>query len=515
MTALQRTMATSVLLFLILAPLTALAQPIAVTLYPNSGVVTELATVQLTAEAGLNKATLTLPAATDPASLRISPEGSSGLTPTDVSVLSVERRDEGRIKMVHGQLSQAKAKRQELVDKRSAHEGAAAYWRSISGKEGPKASDAAGMAAAVRQGLVVELAAASALSREIKSQAKTIKELEEELKRLTGGSVRILVATVTLTGKAAKQAKLRWSYRLNTAGWTPRYTLNAKPDTGVVDFTWDAELWQNSGTTWNDVAVTLATAEFRGGHAPGALPPWQIRPDAPMLRKTKEMFSDNAMEEPLALMAAGAPASAPVRSEGRIFDSYDAGRTSLDSGSRKRILMEQTSWKAKFDYLVRPAVGPGAYTHAAFTFDSAPKYPNGPATYLLDSAMVRKASFALYTKQSELFFGTDPQLEVRRIPLARQSGEAGFLSSKKSHSWDWRVSINNTKSIPVSMRIEERIPQIGDERIELEKRLPDADEEAGGLAIWSLKLNPGQKTDLEYGYSITYPKDMILDLGGR
>lgn len=519
MTALQRIMVATVLLGLTLAPLSALARPIAVTLYPNSGEVTERATVELVTESGQTKTTLTLPAAADPATLRIFPDAKSGLTPADISIQSIERRDEGRIKMVQGQLNQAKAKRQELMDKRAAHEGAAAYWRSISGKEGPKASDAAGMATAVRQGLIVELAAASALSRDIKAQAKTIKKLEAELKRLTGGSVRILVATVTLTGKSAKQAELQWSYRLNAAGWTPRYTLNAKPDTAEIDFTWNAELWQNTGTVWNDVAITLATAEFRGGHTPGKLPPWHIRPDAPLLRKAEAMFNDGAMLKTKTMTAGGKPApasaKAPVRRKGRVFDSYDAGRTSLESGDRKRILMERKSWKAQFDYLVRPAVGPGAFTRAVLEFKNAPKYPKGQATYLLDSAMVRKASFALYAKKSDLFFGTDPQLKISLLPLSRQSGKAGFLSSKKSHSWDWRISINNTKSIPVPLRIEERIPQIGDERIELEKRLPNAEEENGGLAVWELTLSPGEKSDLEYGYTITYPKDMHLDLGGR
>ncbi|MBU1002318.1 MAG: DUF4139 domain-containing protein [Proteobacteria bacterium] len=514
MTTLERALAATFLICLILTPQAASARPVAVTLYPDSGVVTERATVQLTSLAGRMEATLTLPAAADPASLRIFPPTGSDLLPADVSIRSVERRDEGRIKMVGDKLDQAKAKRQELTDKHVAHEGAAAYWRSITGKEGPKASDAAVMALAVRQGLTSELAAASALTRDIKTLDKEIRELEEELGRLTGGSVSILVATVALTGSPTKQVDLSWSYLLNAAGWTSRYTLNAKPEAALVEFSWDAELWQNTGSPWNDVAVTLATAEFRGGQTPPDLPPWRIRPDAPIMRKAAQMFNSDAPQEALTMMAGASPTPV-VRSQGHIFDSFDAGRATLESGSRKRLSMERAAWKAEYDYLVRPAVGPGAYTRAALKFDAAPKYPQGPAAFLLDSALVRKADFSLYDKQFELFFGADPQVKVQFIPLVRQSGESGFLSSKKSHVWDWRVSIDNAKAVPVSLRLEERIPQIGDERIELEKRLPGAEEEQGGLAIWTLKLPPGQKTTLEYGYSVTYPKEMNLDFGGR
>lgn len=497
----------------ILTPLAASARPVAVTLYPGAATVTEQARLQLADQDGRPAVSLALPASADPDSLRVFPDAASGLSPADVSIESIERRDEGRIKMVRGQLDQAKARLQELVDKRAGHEGAADYWRSVSGADMAKAQDASAMAKAVRQGLIAETAAASALTRDIEAQDKVVKELQDELNRLTGGSVRILVASVTLAGPAAKEADFRWSYRMNAAGWTPRYTLDARPGKGVVEFAWDAEIHQQSGTPWADVDVTLATAEFRGGHTPPPLPPWRIRPQAPLLRKARNVASDLAAKLETAPMMAEAPA--PERSEGRIFDSYDAGKTSLQSGASKRLPLERASWKAEFDYLLRPAMGPGAYTRATLELSGAPKYPRGPATYLLDSAMVRTASLSLYSQKAELFFGTDPQIEVGLVPLARQSGTAGFLRSRNTHSWDWRINIDNAKSIPVALRLEERIPAIGDERIELEKRLPGAVEEEGGVAVWSLELKPGQHWQQEYGFTITYPEDMRLDLGGR
>ncbi|WP_461210438.1 DUF4139 domain-containing protein [Desulfocurvus sp. DL9XJH121] len=503
------------ILFLLLAPALGRAEPVAVTLYPDGAEITEAATLPLSAGDGRPVAVITLPARADAASLRLTAERASGLTPADVSVKSVLRTDEGRIKEVQKLLDAAKAERQDLADKRAAHAGAADYWRSLAAGESPaKAAEAQAMARAVRDGLAAELAAASKLDREIKDADTRVRELEKELQGLTGGGRRVLEATISFTGPGAKSVACRWTYRAAGAGWTPEYSLNALPGEERVDFAWGARIRQETGAPWKDVALTLATARFAGGTEPPALPHWNLRPQEELLRRAAKLMTDMAVQTE-SLGAAPAAEADPARTQGRMFDAYDAGRATLDSGQSRRLHLGAASWKAEFDYLVRPWLGPGAYTRAAVNLDETPRYPAGQASYLLDSALVRTGSFSLFDKKADLFFGMDPQVAVRLTPLTRQSGEAGFLGSKKSRAWDWRVTVQNHKSLAVSVRMEDRVPGAGDERIKIEKRLPGAEEEEGRLAVWTFKVPAGGQHVVEYGYTATYPKEINLDLGGR
>ena len=513
-----RALAAQLLALALFIPALAQAAPVAVTLYPGSAEVTETGRLALSPEDGRYAAVLTLPASADPGSLGVGVVDGAGLVPADVRVKSVLRTDEGRIKEVRARLEAETAKRQDMADRREAHMGAAGYWRSLAGGEAaPKAAEARALADAVRDGLAAELAAASKLARDIAAKDVDIRELEAELKRLTGGGTRVLEAHVAFDGPRAEAVNARWTYRISGAGWTPSYSLDALPAKNRVDFAWDARIHQNSGAAWKDVALTLSTAQFIGGAEPPRLPGWNLRPRDVLLRKAAKVFSaDNAMmEEAAPTMVAMGAAAPPVKSEGRVFDSYDAGRVSLASGQSRRIHLERSSWEAAFDYLVRPYQGPGAFTRAAVKLAEPPKYPQGECAFLLDSALVRKGTFSLYAKEADLYFGADPQIAVRLTPLTRQSGKAGFLGSKKSHSWDWRVTVTNGKTVPAAIRMEDRIPSAGDKRIEIDKRLNGAKEEEGNLAVWTFDLNPGQEHAVEYGYTATYPKEMDLDLGGR
>lgn len=515
----SRALAASILALILLVPALAWATPVAVTLYPASAEITEAGILPLVVDDGQYTTVVTLPASADPDSLRVSADAASGLIPADVRVQSVLRTDKGRIKNVRAQLDTVRAERQSMTDKREAHVGAAGYWKSLAtGETAPKAADAKALAAAVRDGLAAELAAASKLARAIKDKDIAIKELEAQLQRLTGGGTRVLEARIAFAGPRAASVKARWTYRLSKAGWASNYTLNALPAKNRVDFAWDAEIHQNTGVAWKDVSLTLSTAEFRGGTQPPHLPDWNLRPRDKLLRKAARAFKPNAVQMETAAMAdeaVMAGAAPPAKREGRIFDAYDAGRVSLASGDSKRIQLERTTWDAAFDYLVRPYSSPGAFTRAAVTLAESPKYPHGKAAYLLDSALVRTGGFSLYAKESDLFFGADPQIAVRFTPLARQSGKAGFLGSKKRHSWDWRVTVTNGKAVPAAIRMEDRIPRAGDERIEIESRLNGAKEEEGKLAVWEFDLAPGEERAIEYGFTASYPKEMNLDLGGR
>ena len=425
-------------------------------------------------------------------------------------------RDEARIKEVRDRLEALEIKARDLADARAGHLAAADYWRAQAQAEAGSANEARSMAQLLRDGLYAQLAKASALEREKAALDKDIVELRKRLDDLTGGAETLWRVQARLSGPgggAVTKAVLEYSYLARNCGWTPACTLDARPARDVVDLTWEATVHQTTGRDWDRAEVVLATARFSGGATPPELRPWVIGPARPVLMRQANAKVMLDMAAPMAeeSMAAGAE---PPAQRHLVFDEYALGPVSLASGGSRRVTLRTASWKAAFDWLVRPQQAPRAFLRASVSLDEAPRIPAGQASFLLDGALVRRRSFELYAKDFELYFGADPQVAVAVDLLDRTEGTAGFVSGRKTMDWRWRLTVTNAKSVPVSVRVEDAMPRPAAEKIEVTPSLPGAAVE-DRVAAWTLDLAPGAERTVEYGYAVSWPKDMDVDLGGR
>lgn len=509
-----RLAAVAALVGLALAPCRAGAEVVSAILYPGSALVTEEQTLALDATGSLPTGVLTLPAGADEGSVTIQARGGSPLTLAGVDVRPVRRTDEGRVREVRAALEREDAKRQALADALAAREAGAQFWRTQAGAPLERPAEAPALATALRQGLEAELAAASTLRRDLAAQQTVVDDLHAELERLTGGAEMVLEVRASFSGPPATSVPVRLSYRLRDAGWEPGYVLDARPAEGVVRFSWDATVWQGSGREWKNVPLTLATAEFRTGATPPELWPWEPRPAVPMVKAEPAMLMRGAPAMEMTNDAAAGAVQAP-RTQGAVFDTYDAGRATLASGDRIRLPIARQNWQATFDSLVRPYAEPRAYLRATIVQAEAPRIPSGPADLLLEGALVQRVPFELARAETELFFGADPQLAVTLRSTDRKSGEAGLFGGRGRHRWAWAVEVKNGKPGPARVSVQDRLPRPGDERIKLEKTLGKDAREEDDTVIWDFELAPGTARTVEYGYAITWPGDMDLDLGGR
>jgi hypothetical protein len=142
--------------------------------------------------------------------------------------------------------------------------------------------------------------------------------------------------------------------------------------------------------------------------------------------------------------------------------------------------------------------------------------PQGEATYLIDSAFVGARNFSMTDKTEKLFFGPDPQVDVKLDLTLKKSGEKGLLSAKKSWEWGWKVTVNNLKSHSVKVLMEDAYPQVRDERIKLTETFTGiTPKKEDNLLKWSFDVAAKTKVSADYGFTIIYPDDMDVYPGGR
>ena len=86
--------------------------------------------------------------------------------------------------------------------------------------------------------------------------------LERKRKNLTAERSRTKrEAMLYLNRQDKKKAVVELSYLVNGANWTQQYNLRANPEKSNVLIEYNAIVNQTSGENWDDVALSLSTAE--------------------------------------------------------------------------------------------------------------------------------------------------------------------------------------------------------------------------------------------------------------
>ena len=101
---------------------------------------------------------------------------------------------------------------------------------------------------------------------------------------IKSGPVGEIVVTVS-TDKPQNIA-LSYQYLVSHAGWVPYYDLRSKDTKSPVEIDYRANVFQSSGEEWNNINLTLSTADpSKGGNKP-TLYPWYINIYEPYTYRT-------------------------------------------------------------------------------------------------------------------------------------------------------------------------------------------------------------------------------------
>jgi uncharacterized protein (TIGR02231 family) len=496
-------------LLLIAAPTICLGAPQRVTLYPQSALVRGEATLP-PAESG--RVVLNLPIHAREDSWRFEVLQPAGAAISDVLTQKVRRVDSKTVQELQARLEELRSRKTDCANRKRAAGASADFWLAQSQAEPEDVEQIERLAGMIRSNLNNLFAEEAALEDDIQKLKEQIADLEARLDELTGQARQEWRISLSLQQAEGEQITIGYEYQADNCGWSPVYRLNALPADSEVDFTWQAKVWQETGRPWRQAVLELATVRDRQRIEPPQLRDWIIRPRPPVEARQAQ---DKAMSLAGARPQAEAAASVQRR-RGYLFDTYELGRLSLASGERKRLTIRHKRYPAEFDYLVRAHRSDQAFLRARIERADDLHFPEGQAMYLLESAFLDKRSFSMFSPSKPLFFGQDPHLEVSFETMDEKSGQKGLFGKKKSYAWFWKVRVTNNKTRPVSVRLEDAAPQIRDERIELTRHFPGPEPTMEDhTAVWELTIPAGGTESLEYGYSLEYPEDMNLFMGGR
>ncbi len=380
----------------------------------------------------------------------------------------------------------------------------------------------------------------SALDAEVKKRDldRRVEELEKKLSALAPGRQEQTEVKVFVVAAAPLEADLSIRYQVPSASWTPHY--DARLGTGSktappsLELARRADITQRTGENWENVALLLSTTRpTANASAPdlGTITvdypaePHPVAMSAPAApaplaeydglseRRTKLAVSRNrdSMAEAAPLLEiAPQGASAEVAPFQAVF-AVPGRPTVPATGESKRVFLQQDQVEPVLTVRTVPKLDAKAYLYAKLLLPKGAPLLPGSVSLFRDGTFVGSGALPALApgEDYELGFGADDQMRVRHTIANEQRGETGLISSAKTDSRNFRITVKNMHERAVGLVVQDQIPVSQNEDIKVEYVGPtptkkDVDGKRGVISFES-KLGPEEERQIEFGYRVIWP----------
>ena len=367
-------------------------------------------------------------------------------------------------------------------------------------------------------------------NRLIKEYEKQIAALQKQINdkagkaQLPSGEI-----SVSVSSEKPVTGKLNFAYVVSNAGWYPSYDIRVDDITKPVNIFFKANVFQNTGTDWNNVKLSFSNANpWIAGTVP-ILYPWFIdyyvpvvynvmkgkaagvaRSEAPSVMM--EVAEDRAMEK--------IQEAAPITVEKQVGETtitFDIAvpYSVVSDGKVQTIEIQRTTSPAEYKYVTIPKISPLAYLTGNITDWAKQSLQSGEATLYFENTFVGK-SYLNVNQLSDtltLSLGTDNSILVKR-EKRKEFTSKKVIGANKTDIYSFLITIRNNKATPVKITLNDQIPVSSNSGITVE-----ASEISGGKLNaqtgqikWDLDIKPQETKQIVLTYSVKCPKDKTVIL---
>lgn len=481
-----------------------------------------------------------LPAALDTTSLRVSGKGAFSIGSVEIKelfskdfVVEQERELRGKItdlsdkrRFVESELTAAETGKTFLENMAKSN---AVPQVSVNGKKDALSPDAWGKAWQSLQNGMKSLGRETIEKQiEIRKIDAELSALNKELRLLSDGAKSAKQIRVNVEASAPAAAKLTVQYQIANASWKPTYEARLNTRNKTVEIMQYGTISQHTGEEWRNIDLTFSTARPIIGTVPPELETRWLNLDEPVKKRGKMLergaavyrndssFADT-MDEP-----SGTAEIAAAEFSGSDFAGTFAvkGKANVPSdGSEHRFLVG--GWSAKADIYAQtvPAVQPAAYVMASTQLNApAPLLP-GTMSLFRDGAFIgdSEMNFLRPNAKLHLSFGQDDKILVKHTIADFEEDNGGRISRNNKITIRTAAAVQNLHKEPLKIAVYDFLPvaRNSDIAVKITKDKTTAGYETDpdgkvGVIKWESVYQPQEQKTVDYGYTITYPKDREL-----
>ncbi|KAG9127172.1 hypothetical protein FRC07_000322 [Ceratobasidium sp. 392] len=326
-------------------------------------------------------------------------------------------------------------------------------------------------------------------------------------------------AGVVITAKEDCSVKLIITYVVSGASWTPAYELHAVTDSATkavadtVTLHYRASVVQTTGEDWDDVNLTLSTAElststsvptlarsFVRDTSSGLFRPSNGAPSEPQQQHQHQLFEG---EQQSSVLVASNPEFQPLdHGSAEAKDQVLASTYRVDTPVRvqsnftpHRVTIMTVQLAAKTEYVAVPALTRSAYLQCKIKNTTSHQFPPGSMVTYLDGSYIERSNIWLVLPKSEITrsLGTDPGIRIafKRGTQNKKIQHAAVFARQTITVVTDTLTIKNARAAVVPrVLIRHAIPTPGgDDRFRVTLKEPDGLAQLESGASFKLRNN--------------------------
>lgn len=362
------------------------------------------------------------------------------------------------------------------------------------------------------------------LSITVQEFNKDIQKLQNEIQKIESDNrVNRGKITVELDVEKAVSPTLSLNYFIYDAGWYASYDLKSMGIDEDIQLIYKAKVYQSSGQDWDDIDLKLSTANPTSDKTKPEIEPYYLD----FNRRFQDRLSGQEALNEVVVTSYDLTKRSEVNAakERQVAETVEQqlsvefiipNKVSLASGSDdKQIQLNQHQLPTQYEYYAAPELSNSVFLIAEIKDWKDLNLISGKANLYFENSFLGTTQLNTSSLEDELIvsLGTDENIILERT-LPNKKTSQTFFGNNTVVAKAYEIEIKNTKNLAISILVQERLPISRNEDIKIENiEYANATyDEKKGFLNWKFDLQAGEKTRLEYSYSVKYPKDRILPL---
>lgn len=360
------------------------------------------------------------------------------------------------------------------------------------------------------------------LNRAITEKQKRLEVLKNQLAGLNSELQRpTSEVLVKVSSTQSVKGKLYLTYTVFEAGWVPSYDIRAKDIQNPVQMIYNAKVYQNSGESWDKVALRLSTANPRQRGEKPEIHPWYIDFEQPVVIQEFNLMRTSKATAPIAVDEMRVTPQAEAAGTVSDFVQVDVNQTNLEfvisipydipsDNTPYTINIQDFSLPASYEYYTAPRLDNDAFLLARITGWENYNLLPGEINLFFEGTYVGKSYLNLRNTNDtlDISLGRDKGIVIKREKLQDLTSQR-TIGSNIRESRTWEISVRNNKRQAVELKINDQLPIAMNRDIEVE-----ADNLSGGnlnketgIITWKQRIEPGTEKKIRLSFAVKYPKD--------
>ncbi len=329
------------------------------------------------------------------------------------------------------------------------------------------------------------------------------------------GHNNLIYATVSSDGNATEKFELR--YFVNDCGWAPFYEIKITDISKPVSFVYNARMYNNTGVAWNDVDLTVSTADPSKTAQYPNLEKWilgqnissydenDFRAFRGQIMKSKKVEQGGYATEG----TTGKKETYINATELSIDFLIEGSKTIPNDATPYLVEMKSYNISPSFNYIAIPKLDAQAYLTCGIVDWEQYNFMEGPANVYYGKTFIGTSYIAphLANDTIEVSLGRDSKVMLK-YEKKKDYTRKSFLGNTVSQTFSYEITIRNTNTKDITLDVYDQIPISPSSDISVEaNEISKADlTKDDGKLTWNVNVKAGESVKYIVTYTIKSPK---------